>query len=629
MSPAKLQSLLQAGIAHHRAGRLADAEQHYRQVRVAAPKHFDVLHLSGLVAYQLARLPEAVDLLGRAHRLDRKHAVCAMRYGLALLAMRQTAAAEASLRLAVELKPDFHEGWDNLAYGLKTQDRLAEAVDCHRRCTGLRPDYAVGWFNFGLTLGLMGRNTEALACHERALQADPTYAQGRLGRAQVLHKTHRMAEAVADYRQFLGLQPGNLEARSHLLLALHNLADVSREELFAEHAAFGRAAAAGVAATAAFPNLPEPGRRLRLAILSPDLRAHSCAFFLEPLISQLDPAQFELHLYHDHFREDAVSARLKGYAKVWRNFIGQPAAAVEAMIRTDAPDLLIDLAGHTGINCRLPLFARRLAPVQINYLGYPDTTGLKAMDYRFTDGRADPAPEADAWATERLVRFSECAWSFQPSADAPPVAPPPVLANGRPTFGCFNNLGKVTDRMLAVWARILVQVPDAALLLKGEGLGEAEARARFAARLAAAGIAPDRVEMVERTADTASHLALYGRMDVSLDTFPYHGTTTTCEALWMGVPVVTLRGDRHVARVGDSLLHAVGHPEWIAASEDDYVRRACELARDATRLGKIRAGLRADLARSILLDHAGQSRRWADALRSCWQTWCRQAAAAA
>jgi tetratricopeptide (TPR) repeat protein len=220
------------------------AEMHYRQVRAAAPKNFDGLHLSGLVAYQLARLPEAVDLLGRAHRIDRKHAVCAMRYGLALLAARKTAEAETALRLAVELKPDFHEGWDNLAYCLKTQDRLAEAVDCHRRCTGLRADYAIGWFNFGLTLSLLGRNTEALACHERSLQADPTYAQGRLGRAQVLHKTHRMAEAVADYRKFLDLQPGNLEARSHLLLALHNLADFSRDELLAEHRSYGRLAVA-------------------------------------------------------------------------------------------------------------------------------------------------------------------------------------------------------------------------------------------------------------------------------------------------------------------------------------------------------------------------------------------------
>ncbi len=628
MSPAKLQSLLQAGIAHHRAGRLAEAELHYRQVRAAAPKNFDVLHLSGLVAYQLARLPEAVDLLGRAHRIDRKHPVCAMRYGLALLAARKTAEAEAALRLAVELKPDFHEGWDNLAYCLKTQDRLAEAVECHRRCTALRADYAVGWFNFGLTLSLLGRNTEALACHERSLQADPTYAQGRLGRAQVLHKMHRIAEAVADYRRYLDLQPGNLEARSHLLLALHNLAELSRDDLLAEHRAYGRLAAAGGPAVATFPNLPEPERRLRLAILSPDLRAHSCAFFLEPLLQHLDPAQFQLYLYHDHFREDAVSVRLKAYAAVWRNFIGQPAAVVEATIRADAPDILVDLAGHTGINCRMGLFARRLAPVQVNYLGYPDTTGLAAMDYRFTDDYADPAPEADAFATERLVRFSACAWAFRPSEAAPEVAPAPVLGRGHTTFGCFNNLGKVTDRMLAVWGRILAAVPDARLLLKGGGLGEPAEQARFRDRLAAAGIETARVDFLERTDDTAGHLALYGRMDVSLDTFPYHGTTTTCEALWMGVPVVTLAGDRHVSRVGASLLHAVGRPDWIAATEDDYVRIAVELA-DPARLAGSRGALREAMRGSVLCDHAGQSGRWAAALRDCWRAWCGRAAVAA
>lgn len=602
---------------------------HYRQVRAAAPKNFDVLHLSGLVAYQLARVPEAVDLLGRAHRIDRRHPVCAMRYGLALLAARKTSEAEAALRLAVELKPDFHEGWDNLAYCLKTQDRLAEAVECHRRCTGLRSDYAVGWYNFGLTLSLLGRNTEALACHERALRADPTYASGRLGRAQVLHKMHRIDEAVADYRTFLELQPGNLEARSHFLLALHNLADLGREELFKEHRTYGRLAAASGPATGSLPNSPEPDRRLRLAVLSPDLRSHSCAFFLEPLLRHLDPGQFQLYLYHDHFREDAVSARLRGYAAVWRNFIGQPAATVEATIRADAPDILVDLAGHTGLNCRLGLFARRLAPVQVNYLGYPDTTGLAAMDCRLTDDRADPAPEADAFATERLVRFSTCAWTYQASDAAPEVAPAPAAERGQVTFGCFNNLGKVTDRMLAVWGRILAAVPGARLLLKGGGLGEPAEQTRFRSRLAAAGVAADRVDFLERTEDTAGHLALYGRMDVSLDTFPYHGTTTTCEALWMGVPVVTLAGDRHVARVGGSLLHAVGHAEWIAADEDGYVRIATELARDTARLAAIRGALRDEMRRSVLCDFAGQSARWSLALRECWRAWCSRTAAAA
>lgn len=620
MSPAKLQSLLQNGLAHHRAGRLAEAEQLYRQARVAAPKQFDVLHLSGLLAYQQGRLTEAIQWLGRAHQLDRHHAVCEMRYAMALIGERRLEEAEKHLRHATTVKPDLHDAWDNLAYCLKLQDRLDDALECHRRSVAVKPDNAKGWYNYGLTLNTLGRATEALACHDRALAADPDYALPRYGRAQVLHKTHRIAEAVAEYGKFLEQQPGHLEARSHRLMAQQNLPGLSREALFAEHVAYGRAV--GGPPSPELPNERDPERRLRVAILSPDLREHSCAYFLEPLLAHLDRERFEVYLYHDHFREDAVSARLKTYAAQWRNFIGQPAPVVEKAIRADRPDILIDLAGHTGMSARLPLFAKRLAPVQMTYLGYPDTTGLPAMDYRLTDGIADPEGEADAFATERLVRFSSCAWSYDPPATAPEVAAPPSAASGSITFGCFNTLGKITDETLAAWARLLGSVPGSRLLLKAAGLGEPEERARLHTRLAAAGFASDAVELLERTPDTASHLALYSRVDIALDTWPYHGTTTTCEALWMGVPVVSLRGDRHVSRVGASLLTAVGREEWIADSPEDYLKRARDLASDLPRLAATRAGLRDQLRQSALCDHAGQAARFGEALRACWVEWC-------
>jgi predicted O-linked N-acetylglucosamine transferase (SPINDLY family) len=625
MVPGKLQALLKNALGLHRAGRLAEAETLYRQARAAAPRHFDVLHLSGLLAYQQGRIAEAVDWLGRAYRLNTDAVVCEMRYALTLLAARRTAEAEKHLRHVVQEKPDFHEGWDNLAYCLKTQDRLAEAIACHRKAIAAKPDYAVAWYNLGLTLSMHGEPVEALACHERALAADPHYAMARYGRAQALQLLHRVPEAIADYRRFLELQPNHHEARSCLLFALHNLENISREELFAEHLAYGRAVGQGAAAPFAGA---DPGKRLRVAILSPDLRTHSCAFFLEPLLRYLDREQFELYLYHDHFREDAVSQRLRGFAALWRNFIGQPAAVVEKTIREDAPDILVDLTGHVGLN-RLPLFARRLAPVQVTYLGYPDTTGVPAMDFRFTDAVADPEGEADRFATERLVRFAPTAWAYAPPADAPAVVPAPGGARGWVTFGCFNNLAKITDGMLATWGRILAGVPHSRLRLKGRGLGDDAIRERYRERLGRCGLDPARVELLDRTADTRQHLALYHDIDVALDTFPYNGTTTTCEALWMGVPVISLAGDRHMSRVGASLLAAAGHPEWVATDADDYVRRAIELAANPTRLAGIAAGLRDELARSPLLDHAGQAARFGAALRACWVERCTRAARAA
>lgn len=627
MNPAKLQSLIQSAIVHHRAGRLAEAENIYRQARVAAPRQFDVLHLSGLLAYQQGRMPAAVDLLTRAYQTDRKSFVCEMRLGLALLASNRIADGEAHLRRVVQHSPNFNEGWDNLAYCLKAQDKLAEAVTCHEKAVTLKPTHAVAWYNYGTTLSLLGKYPDALRCHERALEVDPQCTIARFGRAQALHQADRISEAVEDYRKFLALEPRNNEARSYLLFALHCLDGITREELFAEHVAFDRAV--GVSSPPTLPNLPDPQRKLRVAILSPDLRMHSCAYFIEPILRNLDREKFELYLYHDHFREDAVSARLKRWAAVWRNFVGQPFPVVEQLIRADAPDILIDLAGHTGMTNRLPLFARRLAPVQITYLGYPNTTGLKAMDYRFTDALADPVGEADGFATEKLVRFAPSAWTYQPSNDAPDCIVRSVDPADSVTFGCFNTLSKLTDAMISIWARLLEDVAGSRLLLKGASLGGAEVRARYLERFQRLGISPDRVELIERTPDTASHLALYHRVDVALDTFPYHGTTTTCEALWMGVPVVTLAGDRHMSRVGVSLLTAAGHPELVASSPVDYVRIATGLAMDRSRRVTLRLGLRDDLRRGPLLDHAGQAAHFGAALRACWIGWCESRASGA
>ncbi|RXK53027.1 tetratricopeptide repeat protein [Oleiharenicola lentus] len=637
MSHAQYQRLLQDALVHHRAGRLDQAEALYRRVRAALPNHFDAVHLSGIVALQRGRAAEAVELLSKAHRLGPKNAPCALRLGFALTAAGRAADAEQPFRTAVALDPASAEAWDGLAHCLKLSDRLSAAIECHQKALTLQSSFPKGLYNFGLTLSLAGRQSEALSCHERAIAIDPTYAKAYYGRAQVLQQMHRIPEAIAAYDKFLELEPGNLEARSYRLYALNHLDDLPREQLFAEHVAYGKAV--GRHPTPVFANDPSPSRRLRLAILSPDLRAHSCAWFLEPLLRHLDPTQFELYLYHDHFRVDAVSEKLRGFASVWRNFVGQSDAAVEKAIRSDAPDILVDLAGHTGMTSRLPLFARHLAPVQVNYLGYPNTTGLSAMHYRFTDAIVDPVGPADALATEKLVRFAPTAWAYQP----PPVTPEVNVRNtniptgapddgsqpnvrntniGPVTFGSFNNVAKVTDATLALWARVLAAVPGSRLLLKGRGFGDEAVRQRYFERFAAAGLPVQRIEFLERTAKTDDHLALYGRVDISLDTFPYHGTTTTCEALWMGVPVVTLMGDRHVARVSGSLLTAIGRGEWVAQTPEDYLRIATELAADPLKLAAIRAGLREEVRNSPLGDHAGQSARFAAALRECWMAWC-------
>jgi len=263
------------------------------------------------------------------------------------------------------------------------------------------------------------------------------------------------------------------------------------------------------------------------------------------------------------------------------------------------------------------LYARRVAPVQISYLGYPNTTGLTAMDYRLTDALADPVGRTEALYTEQLVRYSPCAWTYMPPVDAPMPAPPPCASGALVTFGSFNNPAKLSGQTLRLWARILHAVPGSRLLLKGHGFDGATMRERMAARFTAAGVDASRVEMIDRTRSAQAHLELYARVDVALDPYPYHGTTTTCEALWMGRPVVTLAGGEHRSRVGVSLLTVCGHPEWVAASEDDYVGIAVDLAMDPARLFAIGQGLRDSIMAGALLDHAGQAMRFWEAVAGC------------
>jgi len=659
MNPRAFQGELQRALALHQAGRLADAEKAYARLRRVVPGNFDLVHLSGTLALQQGRHSEAAQALNLARRLGPTSAVCAMRHGVALMALDRGADAEAAQRVALGLDPDLPEAWLHLAGAVWRAGRLDEAIGAFERALALRPDYAeahdrlgalltgyrghaaaephfvrateldprraTAWCNLGVCLLYRGRLSEALECFGRALALDPQLEHAHTARGLVLERCYQLPEAVEAYACALRLNPGNHEARSARLMGLQYLGR-PREVMAWEHREFGGAVeAAGIRPRLPFAQRPDPDRRLRIGFLSPDLHRHAVAYFLEPLLTHLDRGQFEITLYHDHATTDAMSDRLRAAADHWIPIAGQSHATVEGLIRADGIDLLIDLAGHTGFN-RLPLFARRLAPVQATYLGYPDTTGLAAMDYRLVDAISDPAGEADALCTERLVRFAPTAWSYQPPVSAPDVAGD---RTGPLVFGCFNNFAKVTDETLARWGRLLAAVPESRLWLKGAGFEAAVLSAAVARRLAAAAIAVDRVDLLPRTPTLEDHLAAYGQIDIALDTFPYHGTTTTCEALWMGVPVVTLAGDRHASRVGASLLTAVGRPEWIAPDADAYLRIAAELAATWPRTQAARRELRAGLQASALCDHRGQSERFGTALRDLWRRWCAQAQAAA
>jgi protein O-GlcNAc transferase len=397
--------------------------------------------------------------------------------------------------------------------------------------------------------------------------------------------------------------------------------DLPRTDLFREHRAFGAAFGDAVA-----PLPPpdagsrDPHRRLRIGHLSPDFRTHSVAYFMAPIFAAFDRERFETIGYANVTKPDHVTEHLKSLASAWRDVSALDDAELARLIRADRIDILVELAGFTK-DSRLLACAARPAPIQISYLGYPNTTGLPQIDYRITDHQADQG-DADDFYTETLIRLPRCFLAFAAPEHAPGVAPPPVLQSGHVTFGSFNNLAKVNGNVIALWAEVLRTVPQTRLLLKASGSGDPTAQQHLRSAFAAAGVEPDRIEFASYAASARAHLEAYREVDVALDTFPYNGTTTTCEALWMGVPVVTLAGERHAARVGASLLGAAGFPAGIAERPADYVTTARLLAEQQQLLAALRANPRADMARSTLCDAAGHARALEEAYRAVWHIWC-------
>jgi predicted O-linked N-acetylglucosamine transferase (SPINDLY family) len=432
-------------------------------------------------------------------------------------------------------------------------------------------------------------------------------------------RLYKTEESLDLHNSILWMEPGNARILSARNMLLNYLSGQDRQAVFEAHKEFGTHFPTDEFQV--FFNPPEPGKKLRVGFVSPDLRHHSVSFFLKPILANLDPERVQTVLYHGHHTEDATSAELRSLAGKWTNLNGIDDNLAAEIIRKDAPDILIDLAGHSAMN-RLPLFAKNLAPVQMTYLGYPNTTGLPAIGYRLVDATTDPAGEADSFATEKLLRFSPCAWAYEPPKDAP--APSMPEASAPITFGSFNNFLKVSTDTLSAWAQLLRRVPGSRLLIKSPYLEDSEVLASVSEKLTAAGIATDRVELLGFFDNPNDHLATYSRVDVALDTFPYNGTTTTCEALWMGVPVVSLIGDRHASRVGLSLLFAVGHADWATENTEAYIEKAIELAHDRLKREALRQTLRQNVSQSSLLNHADQAKRFEAALRQAWGEWCRR-----
>lgn len=574
----------------------------------------------GMALYQAKRYPEAGQAFREALRLDPGDVRLHMNAAASAIESNDPEAALPLLTRAEELAA----GADrqlllDLARLYRRLGEVDAAVRNYRAVLSQAPDDPAVWDGLGFVLAKSQRMTEAKEAFGKAaaLRGDPGLAYRAI--ADAAGANGLVDEALSHYRLALARTPTDFSLRSGQLLYQNYLADVSPEALFEEH----RAIADCVPAEddVAFANPCDDRRALRIGYVSADLRRHSVAFFISPVLKHHDRKAVQVYCYFNGEEADATTRRLQGHVHAWRDIHDLDDQAVVERVREDGIDILVDLSGHTTGN-RLAVFARRAAPVQVTWLGYPNTTGIPAMDYRLSDGRADPQGQTDRWHTERVVRLPRVFSVYQPPADCLAVAPPPCERNGHVTFGSFNNYNKLNDFVLELWADVLLAVPDSRLLLKDRNFASEAIRERVLGVFAARGVAAERIELRRKDLSRERHQASFADMDIGLDPFPYCGTTTTCETLWMGVPVITLAGQDHRSRVGLSQLSAIGLGDLVAHGRDEYVAIARRLAADPERIMALRAGMRARLRASPLMDYAGFTRELETIYRTLWQEWC-------
>lgn len=591
----------------------------YRQAQQMHPDYPEAYYNAALLLQNEGRLEEASAEYAAALRCkpDLVEAHCNL--GSIRHAQGRLDEAAACYCQALLCRPEFALAHFNLGTVLERQGRPAAAAESYRQATRLQADHAEAHANLAAMLLALHQSDEALASYREAVRCAPATAAYHLRMGALLQTRGNMPEAIACYREAVRLAPDDLEAHSQLLFGLLYSPDYSPAETLAEHRAFARRFEVPLQARLApHRNQPEPERRLRIGYNSYNFCDHAVGWFLEPLLANHDHRAFDIYCYANCNTQDRMQQRMRGHADHWRCLEGLSDEAAAELIRQDEIDILLDLSGHSGGN-RIMIFAHKPAPVQATWLGYLHSSGLTGMDWRICDARTDPPGMTEACHSERLVRLPDSQWCYSARPDCPAPSPLPALTNGYLTFGALHNFAKVTPQALSLWARILTRLPTARLVMLAVAPGATAQQIRDG--FAAHGIAPERLSLLPAL-PLNEYLALYRTVDVGLDTFPYNGGTTTCDALWMGVPLVSFAGDRSIARGGASLLSNLGLSEFIASSEQEYVEIAAGLMQRLDYLDDLRSALRGRMQDSALMDGKRFANAMEAAYRTMWRDWC-------
>jgi predicted O-linked N-acetylglucosamine transferase (SPINDLY family) len=631
------------------AGRFADLEKATRAVLRLQPNYGFGWKLLGAALH--AQGKDALPAFTKAGALLPQDAEAHNNLGTALTHKGESEAALLAYQKAIALVPGYAEARANVARLLGELGRTVEALPHARAWVELQPasseaharlgnllresgdsegaiaeyhrvlelgDQRLGNLNLGAAYFDIGDFSRAMAYGEKAVELAPDMAESHFNYGTALSSFGRVAEAIPCFARAVAIKPGDAYLHHNLLFNNNYLPYPDAQQLD-DARRYGALAAARATPYTAWQTGREPGKALRVGLVSNDFRNHPVGHFLHGALGALaGRAELEFHGYTNHRDSDAITEEIRTRCRGWREVRALSDAELAAAIHGDAIDILLDLGGHTK-GSRLDMFAWKPAPVQASWLGYFATTGLAAMDYLIADRHTLP-PGEDAAYVERIWRLPDTRLCFSDPGSDIPVGPLPLLANGYPTFGCFNNLSKIHDGVVALWARVLHAIPDARLLLKNKQFADVQAAHYLAARFAAHGVAAERLHF-EGPSSRADYLAAHNRIDIALDPFPYTGGTTTAEALWMGVPVLTLAGERFLARQSEGLLNNAGLEDWVARNADDYVAKATGFVRNPS-LATLRQGLRTRALASPVFDAPRFAAHFAQALRGMWQQWC-------
>jgi len=678
-------SIFEIAVQLHRAGQLERAALLYRRVIDQTPEHAPAMFLLAMLALSSDRLDEACALLERAVHIAPDSALFLSNLGGVYGRLGRKREALAVLLAAIARKPDFVEAVFNLARTFEAQGELLAAAECYERARALDPsqsqaaerlanvkaklrtlvavvpkapnpesdmspaelfaalgatlrtggatEHAASWYRAALTLDPQspylhtalgailadsGHFDEAIVEFQRALELDRSFHPARGYLDTALNEAGRHDETEAVYREAIRLRPDDPNAHSVLLFNMQYWPHVGASDILAEARAWNDRHARPLAAQALpLHNDRAPERRLRIGYVSPDFKEHAMSRFTIPLLRNHDHQRFEIFCYSSTDQPSEETAILRGYADEWRDVATLDDAALAELIRSDQIDILIDLTMHL-LGCRLLTFARRPAPIQICWLAYAGTTGLETMDYRLSDPFLDPIDADTRVYSEETLRLPDSFWCYDQPTNLPEVSPLPALTKGRITFGCLSHFRKINDGVLRLWAKVLNALPESRLTLVAP---ESSARTRVRSFFEEAGVNPDRIEFVGRCS-RLDYLSGYREIDICLETLPYNGQTTSLDALWMGVPTVTLVGETVVGRAGVCHAMNLGLPELIATTEDEYVRAASSLASDLKRLSTLRQTLRARLQQSPLMDAPRFARNLESTYRDVWRRFC-------